>query len=422
MSRRRTAAATALLAATAAAGCASGPPDTPPERPLYRLPVAEWTLPPAVGGVVVEEPPSGPPVPGLRIALRFVRADGTAAVAPTFTTYDGQRGRIQLLDQISYVSDFDVEVAKESVVAEPVVATLHGGLDLELVGAPCGPGTDEIALAFSARQTDVRRPIEAQTLGPLAPGTQPVTIQTPRSESVDFTCARRLAPGREVALAVLPDPAGKGSATVFVRVDRVEVPGPAESETNAGTADTPPPVASAPEGPDLAAMAAAAAQGPAAGTLRVVALRVPAGTDALDALRGPTALGPGSPIETLATLAVETSPIAGVRAAGLLHEAYVQSWDAAGRSAADPVVATHESGLSAEIGADGDLHLRWTTTPRWTHFTIEAAPDLRSTVLVPNSKTLQWRVPLPGDARVLPVARLEDGSTAALILEFAPAR
>ena len=90
-------------------------------------------------------------------------------------------------------------------------------------------------------------------------------------------------------------------------------------------------------------------------------MRLPPGVD--------DASSPG--VERLATLEVASVLAPGVRSADLLREAYLQGWDAdaAQRPGVfDPQVATHESGLSAEVAADGALLVRWGTTPRWDRF------------------------------------------------------
>src|SRR6185503_3037851 len=52
--------------------------------------------------------------------------------APKLTAYNGQRANVTVLNQVSYISDFDVEIAQASQIGDPIVQTLRDGVILDL--------------------------------------------------------------------------------------------------------------------------------------------------------------------------------------------------------------------------------------------------------------------------------------------------
>src|SRR6185369_4204572 len=62
--------------------------------------------------------------------LRAVSKSSNSEVihAPNLTVYNGQRAHINVLKHISYVKDFEVEIAQGAVIADPIVAILRTSL------------------------------------------------------------------------------------------------------------------------------------------------------------------------------------------------------------------------------------------------------------------------------------------------------
>jgi len=53
-------------------------------------------------------------------------------IAPRLTAYNGQRANVTVLNQVSYISDFDVEIAQAAQIGDPIVQTLRDGVVLDL--------------------------------------------------------------------------------------------------------------------------------------------------------------------------------------------------------------------------------------------------------------------------------------------------
>ncbi len=66
--------------------------------------------------------------------LRAVSKSSNSEIihAPNLTVYNGQRAHINVLNHISYVKDFEVEIAQGAVIADPIVAILRNGPQLDV--------------------------------------------------------------------------------------------------------------------------------------------------------------------------------------------------------------------------------------------------------------------------------------------------
>jgi general secretion pathway protein D len=66
--------------------------------------------------------------------LRAVSKSETSEVihAPNLTVFNGQRAHINVLNHISYVKDFEVQIAQGAVIAKPIVAVLRNGPSLDV--------------------------------------------------------------------------------------------------------------------------------------------------------------------------------------------------------------------------------------------------------------------------------------------------
>jgi type II secretory pathway component GspD/PulD (secretin) len=52
--------------------------------------------------------------------------------APTITVYNTQRANVSVLNQLSYVQDYDVEIAQASNIANPIIQTIQDGIVLDV--------------------------------------------------------------------------------------------------------------------------------------------------------------------------------------------------------------------------------------------------------------------------------------------------
>ena len=108
---------------------------------------------------------------------------------PRLTCRNGQRVEVTAMRQVAYVSDFEVEVAQGTLIADPVVDTLPSGISLH-VRAIAGK---KIALHVDLRSAELAQPLKAAEL-PLPAG-EPVQIQIPEARSVHIRTARKVASG-----------------------------------------------------------------------------------------------------------------------------------------------------------------------------------------------------------------------------------
>lgn len=114
----------------------------------------------------------------LEVILRAVQKSdrSTLVLAPRLTAYAGQRANITVLNQVSYISDFDVEIAQAAQIGDPIVQTLRDGVILDVKPIVTA---DRRFITMELRPTIalLTRPIATfQTT--LAQG-PPVTIQLP---------------------------------------------------------------------------------------------------------------------------------------------------------------------------------------------------------------------------------------------------
>ncbi len=103
--------------------------------------------------------------------------------APSLTVYNTQRANITVVNQISFIEDFDVEVAQTAFIADPVIGVIQDGLTLD-VRPTVSNDRQFITLELRPTIADVVTPIETfQTLlgAAIALGAaqNPVTIQLP---------------------------------------------------------------------------------------------------------------------------------------------------------------------------------------------------------------------------------------------------
>jgi hypothetical protein len=142
------------------------------------------------------------------LAESLAREAGATNVAtPNITTFDGQRATVEVLDQKSYVADFDVEVQGKTFVADPVIGTYVKGLRLETRAKILHDGKTVAA----GLDLDVRRhvePVAEETL-PRIGDAPPMKVQRP--EIVGSRWTRSVAvPASHTLLVAFP--AGFGAS------------------------------------------------------------------------------------------------------------------------------------------------------------------------------------------------------------------
>ena len=66
--------------------------------------------------------------------LRAVSKYGSTNIvdAPSLTVFNGQRASLSVINHVSYVRDFDVEIAQASVIAQPIVGIIQDGVVLDV--------------------------------------------------------------------------------------------------------------------------------------------------------------------------------------------------------------------------------------------------------------------------------------------------
>lgn len=125
--------------------------------------------------------------------------------APRLTTAAGQRANVTLGRQISYIADFEVEVAPDgSRVTDPIVEQLFIGSVVDMKVLP-GKTEGQILFDFSIAQSELREPIPVWPR--TFPGTTvPVELQVPETTESKVRRALTLRDGGS-ALLVLPSTA-----------------------------------------------------------------------------------------------------------------------------------------------------------------------------------------------------------------------
>lgn len=115
----------------------------------------------------------------LNMVLRAVEKSerATLMTAPRLTVYNTQRSNITLVNQISYIRDYDVEVAQTASIADPVVGIIQDGLVLD-VRPTISNDRRFVTLELRPTVANLIEPIRTLTTT-LGSQTQPVTIQLP---------------------------------------------------------------------------------------------------------------------------------------------------------------------------------------------------------------------------------------------------
>jgi tetratricopeptide (TPR) repeat protein len=117
----------------------------------------------------------------VELILRAVRKSERINVttAPRITVFNTERANVTVLNQVSYIKDYDAEIAQAAAITEPVVDVIQDGVVLDvrpIVSA------DRRYITMDLRPTvaQLTRPIPVATVS-VATGT-PVTLELPRLE------------------------------------------------------------------------------------------------------------------------------------------------------------------------------------------------------------------------------------------------
>jgi Flp pilus assembly secretin CpaC/tetratricopeptide (TPR) repeat protein len=99
--------------------------------------------------------------------------------APHLLVFNTERANLKVLNQVTYVKDFDVEIAQASSVADPIIDVVHDGVFLDVKPVV---SADRKFITMELRPTvaNLKRPIPSFSTS-LAVGS-PVTIQLPELE------------------------------------------------------------------------------------------------------------------------------------------------------------------------------------------------------------------------------------------------
>ena len=103
--------------------------------------------------------------------------NATEITAPVITAYNTQRSYITVINQVSFIQGFDVDVATSAFIANPNVGIIQEGIVLD-VKPTVSYDRKYITLELQTTVAELERPIRTRST-PLAGQTTPVTFQLP---------------------------------------------------------------------------------------------------------------------------------------------------------------------------------------------------------------------------------------------------
>ncbi len=139
----------------------------------------------------------------LSFILRAVEKtqEGRVLQAPSVTVFNTQRANITLINQLSFIQDFDVEVAQTAFIADPIVGVIQDGVVLD-VQPTVSYDRKYITLQLKPTVATLTRPIPTFTTS-LGAFTTPVTIQIPELKVQRAATTVRVPDGGTVVLGGL---------------------------------------------------------------------------------------------------------------------------------------------------------------------------------------------------------------------------
>ena len=103
--------------------------------------------------------------------------NSTVVSAPRLTIYNNQRANLTLVNQVSYVKDYDVEVAQTAFIADPLIDVVQDGLTLD-VRPTISHDRKYVTLEIKPTVANLTRPIRTFETN-LSGLTTPVIIELP---------------------------------------------------------------------------------------------------------------------------------------------------------------------------------------------------------------------------------------------------
>lgn len=152
----------------------------------------------------------------LNMILKAVekRQDGEVVNSQILSVVNKGRGHVAVINQTTYVRDFDVEVAQAAFIADPKVDVVQDGIVLDVQPTILND-RKYIILNLSPTVAELQRPIPTFTTS-LAGSTLPVTLQLPTLTVTNFATTVKVPDGGTVLLG--------GLRQVLNKERRAEIP------------------------------------------------------------------------------------------------------------------------------------------------------------------------------------------------------
>jgi hypothetical protein len=142
--------------------------------------------------------------------------DAQILTAPALSCFPKQRASVHAGREISFVADFDVEVAQSAFIADPIVQNIYAGVQIELVPAIATGGVARVAV--HATSTDVDLETFSMRLG--AQG-EPVQIQIPAMTRTEVRRAVDVPDGGTVVVRLGDDRESRRFVILTVRREQL---------------------------------------------------------------------------------------------------------------------------------------------------------------------------------------------------------
>jgi hypothetical protein len=133
--------------------------------------------------------PTGP-IPAAEVAPLLAQPGIETVCAPNLVCRNGDEASIVVAREVSFVSDFDVEVGQESFVADPIVSTANEGITIRIRPSIEGKA---VRLALTAEVSELPQPLP--TLAIPVPFASPLEIQVPCGRTFRTTALLRCEEG-----------------------------------------------------------------------------------------------------------------------------------------------------------------------------------------------------------------------------------
>lgn len=152
----------------------------------------------------------------LQVILRAVekKAEGEVVNSQILSVRNKGRGHVAVINQTSYVRDFDVEVAQAAFIADPKIDVIQDGIVLDVQPVILND-RKYIILNLNPTVAELERPIPTFTTS-LAGSTLPVTLQLPKLTVTNFWTTVKVPDGGTVLLG--------GLRQVLTKERRAEIP------------------------------------------------------------------------------------------------------------------------------------------------------------------------------------------------------